>query len=120
MDVKLKPFDFAQAAARAGMSQVADRVAAKLRESAAATAGEAPAASAPPSFQDSFRLALRQVSQAQLEAGGLQREVQLGNPTVSLEQTMIAMQKSQLGFQAAVQVRNRLVSAYTEIMSMQV
>jgi flagellar hook-basal body complex protein FliE len=55
-----------------------------------------------------------------LESQGLQRELSLDNPTVSLEQTMIAMQKSQLGFQAAVQVRNRLVSAYTEIMSMQV
>ena len=34
--------------------------------------------------------------------------------------TMIAMQKSQIGFQAALQVRNKLVQAYTDIMSMQV
>jgi flagellar hook-basal body complex protein FliE len=33
---------------------------------------------------------------------------------------MVAMQKSQVGFQAAVQVRNRLLSAYTDIMNMQV
>jgi flagellar hook-basal body complex protein FliE len=33
---------------------------------------------------------------------------------------MLAMQKSQLGFQATLQVRNRLVSAYSEIMNMQV
>ena len=50
----------------------------------------------------------------------LQRELTLGNPTVSLEDTMMAMQKSQIGFQATLQVRNRLVQAYSEIMSMQV
>jgi flagellar hook-basal body complex protein FliE len=33
---------------------------------------------------------------------------------------MVAMQKAQIGFQAAVTVRNRLVSAYTDIMNMQV
>ena len=38
----------------------------------------------------------------------------------SLEQTMIAMNKSQLGFTAALTVRNRLVQAYSEIMNMQV
>ena len=42
------------------------------------------------------------------------------NPTVSLEETMVAMQKAQLGFQATLQVRNRLVQAYSDIMNMQV
>jgi flagellar hook-basal body complex protein FliE len=60
------------------------------------------------------------VSDAQHEVTRLQREVQLDNPTVSLEQTMVAMQKAQIGFQATLQVRNRLVQAYTDIMSMQV
>ena len=50
----------------------------------------------------------------------MQRQVQLGNPTVSLEETMVAMQKSQIGFQATMQVRNKLVSAYSEIMNMTV
>jgi flagellar hook-basal body complex protein FliE len=50
----------------------------------------------------------------------LQREVQLDSPTVSLEETMVAMQKAQLGFQATLQVRNRLVQAYSDIMNMQV
>ena len=64
--------------------------------------------------------ALGAVSQSQLAATRLQREVQLDNPTVSLEETMVAMQKAQLGFQATMQVRNRLVQAYSEIMNMQV
>jgi flagellar hook-basal body complex protein FliE len=50
----------------------------------------------------------------------MQREVQLDNPTVSLEETMVAMQKAQIGFQAALTVRNRMVQAYSDIMNMQV
>ena len=105
MNVTLKPFDFAQAAARAGMPQVADRVREKTL-----TEG----------VQDSFARTLRSVSETQNKAFALQREVQLGNPGVGLEETMVAMQKAQLGFQATLTGRNRLVQAYTDIMNMQV
>ena len=64
--------------------------------------------------------ALTQVSAQQMDAQRLQREVALDNPTVSLEQTMMAMQKAQIGFQATLAVRNRLVQAYTDIMNMTV
>lgn len=107
MDLKLQPFDFAQALARAGLRADGQPLAPR----AAAGTG---------SFQAAIADALRSVSQAQNDAVQLQREVQLDNPQVSLEQTMIAMQKAQLGFQATLQVRNRLVQAYTDIMNMQV
>jgi flagellar hook-basal body complex protein FliE len=71
-------------------------------------------------FAGSFKTALKSVSAAQQESSRLQTEVQLGNPKVSLEETMLAMQKSQIGFQAALHVRNRMVSAYTDIMNMSV
>lgn len=116
MDLKLKPFDFAQAAAKAGMADVARRVEAKTRLDAAAQSG----AVEKPSFQSAFTGALNSISQAQATASTMQREVQFDNPTVSLEETMVAMQKAQLGFQSAVQVRNKLVQAYTDIMNMQV
>ena len=60
------------------------------------------------------------MSNQQLQSSALQREVALDNPTVSVEQTMVAMQKAQISFQAAVQVRNKLVQAYSDIMNMQV
>jgi flagellar hook-basal body complex protein FliE len=116
MDLKLKPFDFAQAAAKAGMADVARRVEAKTRAEAAQGSG----AVEKPSFQTALTGALGSISKAQATATSLQREVQFDNPTVSLEETMIAMQKAQLGFQSAVQVRNKLVQAYTDIMNMQV
>jgi flagellar hook-basal body complex protein FliE len=108
MDLKLKPFDFAQAVARAGLRPDGQPL------SRTATAAEAG------SFQAAMAQALQSVSQSQLDAQTMQRELQLDNPSVSLEQTMVAMQKSQLGFQATLQVRNRLVQAYSEIMNMQV
>lgn len=64
--------------------------------------------------------ALKSVSRTQADAQALQRAFQAGDPETGLEQTMVAVQKSQIAFQAALTVRNRLVSAYTDIMNMQV
>jgi flagellar hook-basal body complex protein FliE len=71
-------------------------------------------------FAGNFKNALKEVSASQNEATRLQTQVQLGNPKVSLEETMLAMQKSQIGFQATLNVRNRMVQAYTDIMNMSV
>lgn len=71
-------------------------------------------------FGQALQSALQSVSSAQNHSSQLQREVQLENPAVSLEQTMLAMQKAQIGFQATLQVRNRLVQAYSDVMNMQV
>jgi flagellar hook-basal body complex protein FliE len=109
MDLKLKPFDFAQAAARAGLAVNGQPLAKRTTEEVGGA-----------SFGNAMAQAMKGVSQQQMEAQRLQREVQLDNPTVSLEETMVAMQKAQIGFQATLQVRNRLVSAYSEIMNMQV
>ena len=108
MNVTLKPFDFAQALARAGLDSRGE----PLRKAA-------PAAEAA-SFQQAFSQALKSVSDTQLQAKEMQRQVQLDSPTVSLEETMVAMQKAQIGFQATLQVRNRLVQAYSDVMNMQV
>ena len=69
---------------------------------------------------DSFKNALQNVSASQARASELQTQVQLGNPNVSLEETMLAMQKAQIGFQATLHVRNRMVQAYSDIMNMSV
>ncbi len=71
-------------------------------------------------FTGALKSALHAVSTAQNDATRLQQEVQMENPAVSLEQTMVAIQKAQIGFQATLHVRNRMVQAYTDIMNMQV
>ena len=107
MNVTLKPFDFAQAVARAGLTPNGQPL------------GGARAAEGV-GFQQALTQALGAVSEQQNTVTRLQREVQLDNPTVGLEETMVAMQKAQLGFAATLQVRNRLVQAYSDIMNMQV
>ncbi|MEO8279248.1 MAG: flagellar hook-basal body complex protein FliE [Ideonella sp.] len=107
MNVSLKPFDFAQAVARAGLQTNGQPV---QRGKAVEGAG----------FQQALTQALGSVSKSQESATEMQRQVQMDNPDVSIEQTMVAMQKAQIGFQATLQVRNRLVQAYSDIMNMQV
>ena len=110
MEVKLQPFDFSAALARAGLDASGQRISGQASKPLVGAT----------SFGQVMGDALKSVSQSQNQATQMQREVQLDNPTVSLEDTMVAVQKSQIGFQAVLQVRNRLVSAYSEIMNMQV
>lgn len=63
---------------------------------------------------------LNQISGAQSSARALGERFALGDDTVALSDVMIASQKASLAFQATVQVRNRFVSAYQEMMSMPV
>ncbi len=106
-EVRLKPFDFQAALARAGLqANGMPRV-----DGASGPGG---------GFKTAMAQALQGVSQSQLEAQRLQRELTLDNPTVSVEETMLAMQKANIGFQATLQVRNRLLQAYSDIMNMQV
>ena len=79
-----------------------------------------PAAAAKVDFADALKASLEQVSGSQLKADQMGQRFAMGDDTVSLSDTMIAMQKSNINFQATVQVRNKLVSAYHEIMNMQV
>jgi flagellar hook-basal body complex protein FliE len=83
-------------------------------------AGSPSAGAAAGGFGDALKAALDSVNQAQGEATDLGRRFQMGDTNVSLEETMIAMQKSSISFQATVQARNRLMSAYHDIMNMQV
>ncbi len=96
----------------------AARAPAAMKPASAPVEGAAPAQA--PGFAGALKDALQTVSRLQGESASLQRQFQLGSEQVSLEQTMVAMQKSQIAFQAALTVRNRLVSAYTDIMNMPV
>jgi flagellar hook-basal body complex protein FliE len=63
---------------------------------------------------------LNEVSAEQNRADVLQQKYQLGDPTVSLEETMLSMQTANVSFQSLLQVRNRMVSAYHDVMNMQI
>ena len=71
-------------------------------------------------FGELFSRAIDNVNSQQAEVGKLRDAYEMGEPGVSLTQVMVAAEKSSVSFQAMVQVRNKLVDAYKDIMNMPV
>lgn len=71
-------------------------------------------------FSQILKNTLDQVSQAQQTAQQMTEGFASGQNNVNLQDVMINLQKANLSFQEMVQVRNKLVSAYHDIMNIQV
>lgn len=71
-----------------------------------------------PAFGDVLRQAVDKVSELQSTTSNLQNGYERGVAGIDLTDVMIASQKSSVAFQAATQVRNKLVAAYEDIMKM--
>jgi flagellar hook-basal body complex protein FliE len=71
-------------------------------------------------FADALKASLDSVNGAQKNAESLGQRFSVGDESVNLSDVMISQQKASIAFQATVQVRNKLVSAYHDIMAMQV
>jgi len=65
----------------------------------------------------SFGGGLNSVNKMRLEADRMQEDLAMGGPT-SIHDAMIAAEKAELSMQMAVQVRNRILNAYTELTQM--
>ncbi len=73
-----------------------------------------------PDFSRMLKGAIDAVNENQKTAGELAEAFETGDPGVDLAQVMVAMQKASLSFQSMVQVRNKLLAAYQDIMNMPV
>lgn len=71
-------------------------------------------------FSSVLKQSVDAVNNLQQNSNALKTSFELGDPNVSLPDVMIASGKADLAFQTMVQVRNRMVEAYQEIMRMQV
>ncbi len=71
-------------------------------------------------FSNVLKSSLDGVAKVQEKSEAMQKAFVLGDDKVSLSDTMIAMQKAGINFQATVQVRNKFIQAYNDIMNMQV
>jgi flagellar hook-basal body complex protein FliE len=71
-------------------------------------------------FSNVLKSSLDGVAKVQAKSEAMQKAFVLGDDRVSLSDTMIAMQNAGINFQATVQVRNKFVQAYNDIMNMQV
>jgi len=105
-------------------TQGIDQLLSQLRMASAAAAGgtAAPAAGGAEGsdFAALLKSSIDQVNAAQQEADKLSKSFEQGTPGVELQDVMISLQKANISFQTMVQVRNKLVTAYQEIMNMQV
>ncbi|XLM19829.1 flagellar hook-basal body complex protein FliE [Chromobacterium piscinae] len=101
-----------------------DQLLGELRSAAALASGkQPPVAQQTPQvdFSDVLKSTIDQVNSAQQTSEEMQKQFQLGdNKEVNLQDVMMSLQKASLSFQTMVQARNKLVSAYQEIMNTQV
>ncbi len=83
-----------------------------------AAGAASPAAKGGADFVKALGEALSRADAAQNNAESLAKAYQAGAEGVTLESSMVALQEANVSLQFAVQVRNRLVSAYHDIMNM--
>jgi flagellar hook-basal body complex protein FliE len=104
-----------------GIENMLQQMRAAVSAAEGGTAGPAQASNANAGgFATELQRSLERVSNAQMSAKAQASAYELGAPNVSLNDVMINLQKANIGFQTAVQVRNRLVAAYKEISSISV
>lgn len=70
-------------------------------------------------FAGELKKSLDRISGAQQAASSQAEAFELGKPGVALNDVMVDMQKANIGFQMGLQVRNKVVTAYQEVMNMQ-
>ena len=87
---------------------------------AAGRVAEAQSPAAGVDFAQVLQNSIAQVSQTQQQADAMAANFAAGNSTENLHEVMIALQTASLSFQEMIQVRNKLVSAYQDVMNMQV
>lgn len=102
-----------------------DQVLSELRSVSSVAAGKPASATAASGsggadFSAALKNAIDEVNQAQQSAQQMSQEFAAGNSEANLQDVMVNLQKANLSFQQMVQVRNKLVTAYHDIMNMPV
>ena len=71
------------------------------------------------SFTEFLRDSIAEVDRLQKEAGRAAEELAAGR-TENIHETMIALKKAEISFKMMMQIRNKIVKAYEEVMRMQI
>ncbi|MCW8919379.1 MAG: flagellar hook-basal body complex protein FliE [Gammaproteobacteria bacterium] len=71
-------------------------------------------------FSSLLTQSIGKVNEMQQSAASMSRAFEMGDSGASLPEVMIARSKAGLAFEGMVQVRNKMIDAYQEIMRMQV
>ena len=101
-----------------GIDQLLSQMQATAAVAAGGVAQQLPQGGA--DFAAMLKSSIEQVNSTQQDSTAMAENFELGKTDASLQDVMISLQKANVSFQAMVQVRNKLVSAYQEIMNMPV
>jgi len=71
-------------------------------------------------FAEILSNSLEQVNELQSNAAVASGAFQRGEPEVNVAEVMIALEKASVAFEAVTQTRNRLLTAYRDVMNMSV
>jgi flagellar hook-basal body complex protein FliE len=69
-------------------------------------------------FSSLLQQSIASVNETQQKAGRMVEAFEAGVPNLSLAEVMVETQKANVSFQAMLQVRNKLVEAYKDVMNM--
>jgi len=101
-----------------------ERMLSVLRSTAAQATGKPAAGTAPVAGATDFAQVLQnsidKVNQTQQSANQMAEKLAAGDTSQNLHEVMIALQTASVSFQEMVQVRNKLVTAYQDVMNIQV
>ena len=100
-------------------AQILERNAALSRAGQAGAAAPTGGAAQATSFADTMESAIAKVNEGQQRASALSESYERGE-TIDIAKVMLARQEASVGFEATLQVRNKILSAYKDIMSMPV
>lgn len=103
-------------------TQGIDQLLGQMRAASALASGQEPSSATPggADFAALLKSSLEQVNGSQQDSVNLAKAFEQSDPNANLQDVMVSLQKANISFQTMVQVRNKLVSAYHEVMSMQV
>ncbi|EMJ9775134.1 flagellar hook-basal body complex protein FliE [Morganella morganii] len=100
--------------------QAIEGVVSQLNVTAAQAANQARPVVDAPGFGDHLISAVNEINTTRINSAKKAEDFTLGKADISLNDVMVDMQKASLSLQMGIQVRNKLVAAYQEIMSMPV
>jgi flagellar hook-basal body complex protein FliE len=106
--------------ANPGIEQMVSQLRAVAAQASSSPANASESVAPGHDFASLLQSALNEVNTSQQDAKHLTQQFEQGDPAANLQDVVISLQKASLSFQTMVQVRNKLVSAYQDIMNMQV
>ena len=95
-----------------------NQVLAQMRAMNLQASGQVQEKSGNSGFADLLQQSISSVNSIQQSAGKMAEAFETGKSNIGLADVMIATEKAKVSFQATLQIRNKLVEAYKDVMNM--